>query len=388
MPKEKKKLYSACLSCPHNISSYGKCEKGYENWYFRISKKNGCSLCEKAPTLSTKQIAEIQKKKEEKKKTESVDKVRQESADPDMQKPASSEYTIYTDGGCASNPGGPGGIGVVLINDKTGEIREISEGYTATTNNRMEMMAVIRAAEHTKEGDVLHILTDSQYVVNCITGTWRKKTNHDLWERMSGALSGKKAGIKWIPGHSGIKENERCDELATCGMRTLCPIKDEGYRPEEFQVTAKDLTKENRKRERQSIFDFAVNKTGAMGVPIHVEEGTFTDSSEKRILELRKSVSPACARTIRELETSSRSFKSYASIRTGGMDEISRLATKALEGLVPETEQKEISKYIPGLADRTTCMRWRIRGLSLKDSIRKVLVDTEIRENFQKSKNR
>ena len=86
-----------------------------------------------------------------------------------------SEYILYADGGCAVNPGGPGGIGVVIVSKKTGEISEFSQGYRATTNNRMEIRAVIEALSRIPEGASADLYSDSQYTLNCMAGDWAKR---------------------------------------------------------------------------------------------------------------------------------------------------------------------------------------------------------------------
>ena len=101
-----------------------------------------------------------------------------------MSKKFDPDFIIYTDGGCAINPSGPGAYGSVIISTDTGEITELSQGYSSTTNNRMEIMAVIAALEFVKKGSVsLH--SDSQYVLNTISGKFRQKKNLDLWEKFN-----------------------------------------------------------------------------------------------------------------------------------------------------------------------------------------------------------
>ena len=84
-----------------------------------------------------------------------------------MNKDFNPDYIIYTDGGCAFNPSGPGAYGVVIISTDTGKITELSQGYSSTTNNRMEIMAVIASLDFVKEGSV-SLYSDSQYVLNTI----------------------------------------------------------------------------------------------------------------------------------------------------------------------------------------------------------------------------
>ncbi len=131
---------------------------------------------------------------------------------------------IYTDGACIGNPG-PGGWGVLLIDGETRT--DMSGGQKNTTNNQMEMMAVIQALEHFPESTELEIHTDSKYVVDGLKSWlsgWKKngwKTankkpvkNKDLWIRLDEAFSFHKATIHWVKGHAGHPENEHVDALA------------------------------------------------------------------------------------------------------------------------------------------------------------------------------
>lgn len=128
---------------------------------------------------------------------------------------------MYTDGAATGNPG-PGGYGVVLICGK--HRKELSGGYRRTTNNRMELMAVIAGLEALKtEGSIVTVMSDSKYVVDAIEKGWLRKWLHkgfkntrntDLWIRLLKVLRHHKVKFQWIKGHSGIPENERCDQLA------------------------------------------------------------------------------------------------------------------------------------------------------------------------------
>jgi len=140
---------------------------------------------------------------------------------------------IYTDGGCSGNPG-PGGWGAVIL-DGTEETR-LSGGEQATTNNRMELTAAIRALEavaarETWKGRPVSVYSDSQYVKNGITSwiqNWKKngwKTaakkpvlNRDLWERLDALYSSLPVRWQWVKGHAGIRYNEVCDSLCRSEM--------------------------------------------------------------------------------------------------------------------------------------------------------------------------
>lgn len=128
---------------------------------------------------------------------------------------------IYTDGASRGNPG-PGGFGTILKFGK--HEKELSGGFRKTTNNRMELMAVVAGLEAlTKEGLDVTIYSDSKYVVDAIEKKWiygwmkkafQGKKNQDLWMRLMRAYSKHKVHFVWVKGHAGHAENERCDQLA------------------------------------------------------------------------------------------------------------------------------------------------------------------------------
>jgi len=128
---------------------------------------------------------------------------------------------IYTDGSAKGNPG-KGGYGIVLL--YKGRRKEISEGFRLTTNNRMELLAVIVAIEAIKKDlENITIYSDSKYVINAVEKGWlfnweknnfNKKKNPDLWIRFLKTYRKHKILLKWVKGHSNNIENERCDYLA------------------------------------------------------------------------------------------------------------------------------------------------------------------------------
>ena len=143
---------------------------------------------------------------------------------------------IFTDGSSRGNPG-PGGCAAILKYDS--HIKEISQGYEYTTNNRMELMAVILSLEALKCNpcDVI-IHSDSKYVVDAITKGWlenwikidfKKKKNKDLWLRFNEACKNHNVNLKWVKGHSGHIENEKCDQLAVQASKKLYLEIDKGY---------------------------------------------------------------------------------------------------------------------------------------------------------------
>ena len=136
------------------------------------------------------------------------------------------EFTIYTDGSCINNPG-PGGWAAIIIDNATGEREEISGGNANTTNNRMELFAVISALRKISAGDTAEIFTDSTYVQNGLTKwmeNWKKTgwmttsrkpvLNQDMWQELDKLVSERNINFKWVRGHNGNTFNEWCDRLA------------------------------------------------------------------------------------------------------------------------------------------------------------------------------
>ena len=144
--------------------------------------------------------------------------------------------TIYTDGSSRGNPG-PGGYGVVLMCPPYR--KELSAGYRLTTNNRMELMAVIVGLEALKfDGSTVTIYSDSKYVVDAVSKGWiygweRKgfsgKKNPDLWVRFLRVFRRHNVRFVWIKGHADNVENERCDRLAVAAAEGANLLEDTGY---------------------------------------------------------------------------------------------------------------------------------------------------------------
>ena len=143
---------------------------------------------------------------------------------------------IYTDGAASGNPG-PGGLGVVMIHGA--HRKEISEGYAHTTNNRMELLAVIKGLEAIKWKNAhVVIYTDSKYVSEAVNQGWlfkwektsfKKKKNEDLWIAFLKIYRKHNVKIEWIKGHANSPENERCDKLAVKASRKKNLPEDTGF---------------------------------------------------------------------------------------------------------------------------------------------------------------
>ncbi len=155
------------------------------------------------------------------------------------------KVTIYTDGSARGNPDGPGGYGtIVSYIDPSGKehIREYSQGYVRTTNNRMELLAAIVGLEALIKPCEVTLYSDSQYLVKAFNEHWiegwEKKgwkrgknepvKNVDLWKRLLAAMRPHQVSYIWVKGHAGHPQNERCDTLATAAADSDKLIIDEG----------------------------------------------------------------------------------------------------------------------------------------------------------------
>ena len=148
--------------------------------------------------------------------------------------------TIYSDGACIGNPG-PGGYGTVLL---AGEHRkELSAGFRRTTNNRMELLGAIVGLEALKRPSDVVLWSDSQYLIHAMTKgwleSWQKRgwrtsskepvKNKDLWQRLLRAIEPHSIEWRWVRGHTGDVENERCDQLATAAAASGSVTEDAGF---------------------------------------------------------------------------------------------------------------------------------------------------------------
>lgn len=146
------------------------------------------------------------------------------------------KINIYTDGSAKGNPG-KGGFGVILISGN--HYKEISQGFRHTTNNRMELLAVIVGLEHLKNiNSEVQVYSDSKYVVDSIEKKWvfqwekkhfKGKKNADLWKRFLIIYKKHKVSFNWVKGHAGHPQNEKCDYLAVEASEQPQLLVDEGY---------------------------------------------------------------------------------------------------------------------------------------------------------------
>lgn len=145
---------------------------------------------------------------------------------------------IYTDGACSGNPG-KGGYGIVMEWVGKSYIKEFSQGYRRTTNNRMELLAVIIALEQLRKKELkVQVFSDSKYVVDAVEKGWvfgwlkkgfKDKKNPDLWRRFLEVYKKNNVKFEWIKGHNDHPQNERCDKLAVAASKKKNLLVDEGF---------------------------------------------------------------------------------------------------------------------------------------------------------------
>jgi len=290
------------------------------------------------------------------------------------------DAVVYTDGSCLCNPGGAGGWAVVVLTDE-GQIEKCG-GVYSSTNNRMELRAILEGLRATADAGSVLVCSDSEYAINTSCGIWRKNTNFDLHKQISEVSSGRKIKYRWVRGHNGNRYNERCDTLAMQGACNPTEA-DTGYDGQVIQRIAKN----NRFVESGQG---AQSKTGSMGVRLNIPEnlGLSHDDfpqSRQEIVE-KYGIKPKCAllvKTFRE-KTDEKKFKDYASLKTDGIDSLSRLKKDDLIEKIPDGEAvwDAVTQYIPYQKDAEAVLRWHLRGLPLHDAVRKGLVDAEIRDNM------
>lgn len=165
------------------------------------------------------------------------------------------EVTIFTDGGCEPNPG-PGGYGVILISGNTQ--KELTGGFSLTTNNRMELFAAIAGLQALKFPCMVKLYSDSRYLVDSMTkgwaqkwrknGWWRSKkakaSNIDLWEKLIALCNKHQVEFEWVKGHAGLGANERCDKLSMAALKQPNLPADEGYEQRPEDSSASKITQE------------------------------------------------------------------------------------------------------------------------------------------------
>ncbi len=284
------------------------------------------------------------------------------------------DITIYTDGGCLINPGGPGACAYVVIKD--GEIARTGfDAYRSTTNNRMELLAAIKALESTSEYENILLYSDSQYLVNTIEQGWAKNKNIDLWDTLDDLMYSRNVRFKWVRGHNGNQYNEICDQLCTQAMRKANLDVDEGY--------------EGRSEyEKKVIPDILIQKKLELSEEIPKElKSDYTYSSWKE-LQKQTGIKDGCAILIHRFyqNGSEHKFKDYANLKVGGFDVYSHYSKSDLIDLAGQENWNSIWNFFKNDPQTLKAMKWHCRGLCVYDAIRVVQVQEDIALNKRKPK--
>lgn len=296
-------------------------------------------------------------------------------------------YTVYTDGGCERNPGGPGGCGIVIINNESQEVNQYSIGYVSTTNNRMEMLAVHHALCNLPENPgKIDLYSDSQYVLQSLQGNWSKNKNKDLWALLDKDLAGKDIEYHWVRGHNNNQYNEICDQLATAGIKSSDKLEDPGYTV--AQTAEYSAPKKNTAQQKPKAPEPKQKTQGAMSVqysvpPMYRKHADVSVNANTYAANMN--VNYPCAESIITFYRNGRgSFKAYAALKTGGMDSWSKQKKNDFLHEFGEDVWECTIDILKDTAMTERALRWYGRGLALDDAIRKVLVDAEISENAKK----
>lgn len=269
------------------------------------------------------------------------------------------DYTIWTDGGCAKNPNGKGGYGIVIQDNNTNTVTTYYKGFLSSTNNRMEVRAIIRALEEIPDGSSALIYSDSKYAVFTFNGEYKKGKNLDLWE-MADKLIKKKGNIifQLVKGHADNDNNNICDELATKAMKQDDSdlVIDDGFAPLQTKPS----------KSKNASVNNNVSSMNVIIEPMIPDAYTNGDCYEK-ICKINAKEKP--------------SFSDFADLKTGGKDFWSTQPIEALEFYFGKYLSVYIQSYLEDKKQVLSAIRWHGRGLTVENAIRKVLVDTEINAN-------
>lgn len=237
----------------------------------------------------------------------------------------------------------------------------------ATTNNRMEMRAVMLGLDQVEPGSEIHLYSDSQYTLNCLSGVWGRKKNADLWRKMDRIISGYSVETTWVRGHNGNEYNEMCDSMCTEAMQHPT-LTDQGYLAD---APASDKA---RKRKQKQAQDAAL--------PASLKHAPETLPKDQ--FATKHQINAKCAAGILHFRNSKKKFKDYASLKTFGQDFWSR---KKIDFMLQDDLNKDdLLQYLGQVfgeesPDIIKAVRWYKRGLSADDAAHKVKVDKEIAEN-------
>lgn len=273
------------------------------------------------------------------------------------------DYVAYTDGACwhekYDTSIGRGGYGTIIIKTGSNDLkgREYSEGYVLTTNNRMELMAVIVALHNVPKESKVRVYSDSQYVIKILRGDNRIHTNEDLWQKYYELVDEKGLHVDpvWLKGHNGNVNNERCDRLAKSACCKEDLLNDEWYE----------------KQQKSYVLE------SEMDLPQKYYEKNAQIVTREVLIHCNH-VNPLCADAIlRFWECSNPMEDEFAQLKTNGKDYWSDYKYEWFEKNCDKEILGILEKEFSDVSIRESCLRWYMRGLSLADAIKKAAYDFE-----------
>ena len=276
---------------------------------------------------------------------------------------------VFTDGGCEKQ-GKRGAYGIVILNRNTKRIDSFSGAYRKTTNSRMEVIAAIKALKLIDTKDPIVLYSDSEYLVNTMKGLYARKKNMDLWRDMDIVMKDKNVLFVWVKGHAGYKYNEVCDKLCTEAMLNGPYETDEGY--ERAISKAAEMSKK--------YTDIGSDRE-AMNIPINTPAMSNVKPDISSVWKYCEeyNVHKDCASMLCNFyKYDFHAFKHYAEIKTFGKDYWSGIRLRELQKILGSEESAIIEKYSLTEDEKANTMRWRLRGMTLNDAIRKMLVDRKV----------
>lgn len=273
------------------------------------------------------------------------------------------DYVAYTDGACWKEKYGTsigrGGYGTIIIKTGGEDFKgiEYSEGYILTTNNRMELLAVIVALRNVPEGSKVRIYSDSQYVIKIMRDKNDYHQNHDLWREYHNLLWERDLEVDpvWVKGHNGNTNNERCDKLAKRACHSENLLHDEWYENQQKSYalqTEVEIPEKYKKR--------------------NVEQET------RECLISNNHVNEQCADAILEFWSSENPMEDeFGKLKTFGKDYWSEYSYEWFEENCDREILDIIEEEFDDIATRAKCIKWYMRGLSLDEAIIKAAYDFE-----------
>ena len=267
-------------------------------------------------------------------------------------------YEVYIKGCCLFGPGGPGGYGAIIVDTKTRKIAELSKGFFASTEERMELMAMIAALSRISLNESISLFSESKYAVGILNGQHSLPDHPNLIQELWDVRRDKQISVCLVERRTGPKLFKRCFNLAVEAFESPS-AEDSGFDPTEI----KDAQ------------DSEFFKSDTMTLPIELPEGVerFYSGSEKH------KIKESCAEGIRMLnEKENPSFEDLMHLKTGGIDGWSHADTDMEFG---KATKDFVSSFFRFESETKSCLKWYGRGLALDLAIRKGLVSREIGEN-------